>query len=90
RSQGLGRRLGRTFQQHRLERGVWGMHVIAREEEGEDHLSAYLCRERGYKIVSIKRNTVWEKLTGKKWYAKLLVGDARQSSEGDPDASPNQ
>ncbi|UCE52270.1 MAG: hypothetical protein JSV31_23880 [Desulfobacterales bacterium] len=89
RSEGLGRRLGRTFRQHRLKRGVWGTHIIIREEEGQDNLSAYFCRERGYKIVSIKRNTVWEKVTGKKWYAKLLVCDARQFSEGDPDASPN-
>ena len=87
RSQGLGRRLGRTFRRHRLKSGVWGMHIIIREEEGDDKLSAYFCRERGYKIVSVKRNTVWEKVTGKKWYAKLLVCDARQFSQGDPDAT---
>ena len=63
------------------------MHVIVREEAGDDNLSAYLCRERGYQIVSVKRNTVWEKLTGKKWYAKLLVCDARQSSREDPAAT---
>lgn len=87
RSGGLGDRLSYTFRQHILERGVRGIHVIVREEEGKDDLSSYLCRERGYKILSIKRNTVWENVTGKRWYAKLLVCDFRQPSEGVPDAS---
>ena len=87
RSGGLGYRLSHTFRQHILDRGVKGIHVIIREEDGQDDLSSYLCRELGYKILSIKRNTVWENVTGKRWYAKLLVCDLRHRSEGVPDAS---
>lgn len=86
RSGGLGQRLNHTFRKHLLEKGVRGIHVIIREEEGKDDLSSYLCRELGYKILSIKRNTVWENITGKRWYAKLLICDLRQPSEGVPDA----
>ena len=44
-------------------------------------------RELGHKILSIKRSTMRENVTGKRWYAKLLACDLRQPSEGVPDAS---
>ena len=84
---GLGQRLSLATRQHMCESGIRGSHCLIREEERDDKLSTFLCRESGYKILNIKRSTVWEKVTGKKWYAKLLVRDLCPGSEGDHDAS---
>ncbi len=73
----LERRLSRAFRRYILLRGVQGLHTIIREPEGEDALSAFLCRERGYRIIAVRRNTLWEKSTGCKWYARLLVCDVK-------------
>ncbi len=75
RSHDLGRKLSRTFRQHLLNRGVRGIHVIIREPEGDESLSAFLCRELNYRIIETRRNTVWEKTTGRIWNARLLVCD---------------
>jgi ribosomal protein S18 acetylase RimI-like enzyme len=85
RSRNLGRRLNVQFRQYVLSRGVKGLHTIIREPEGEEALSAFLCRERGYRIVAVRRNTVWEKSTGRKWYARLLVCDAKPFAGEDED-----
>ena len=77
RSRHLGRRLSVAFHRYALSRGVKGMHAIIREPEGQEALSAFLCRERGYRIVAVRQNTVWEKSTGRKWYARLLVCDLK-------------
>jgi len=87
RDYGLGQRLSQTMYEHMLEQGVKGTHCIIREEEGCGEWSSFLCREMGYKILKMKRNTVWEKTTGKRWHAKLLVRDLNRSSIGDMDAS---
>ncbi|MDB9823172.1 hypothetical protein OAC89_05675 [Deltaproteobacteria bacterium] len=83
RSLGLGRKLSIAAGNHMRESGVIGSHCIIREEEGDNSLSDFLCRVRGYKILNIKRNTVWEKMTGKRWYAKLLVRDLSSDSDGE-------
>ena len=87
RGYGLGERLSKAMRKHWLQHGVKGYHCIIREEEGHSEVSSFLRREMGHKILKVKRNTVWEKITGKKWYAKLLVRDFRQISIGDMDAS---
>jgi ribosomal protein S18 acetylase RimI-like enzyme len=81
RSRHLGRRLGMAFRRYVLSRGVKGLHAIVREEEGKEALSAFLCRKRGYRIVAVRRNTLWEKSTGRKWYARLLVCDTEPLAE---------
>jgi ribosomal protein S18 acetylase RimI-like enzyme len=81
----LGRRLGIAFRRYALSRGVKGLHAIVREPEGQEGLSAFLCRERGFRIVAIRRNTLWEKSTGCKWYARLLLCDAKPHTEEDKD-----
>ena len=75
RGQGIGKRLSSITRRHLIDMGVRGSHSIVREEEGNDTLSGFLCREGGYRVLKTKRNTVWEKATGKRWYAKLLVRD---------------
>ena len=84
RGRGLGERLSIAAGRHMQEKGVTGSHCIIREEEGDNALSNFLCRERGYRIMKIKRNTVWEKVTGNRWYAKLLVRDLDSDSNGGP------
>jgi len=80
---GLGKRLSIAAGRRMFEKGVIGSHCIIREEEGDNSLSGFLCRERGYNILEIKRNTVWEKVTGKRWYAKLLVRDLHSDHDGE-------
>jgi hypothetical protein len=87
RSRNLGRRLSFASRKYILSRGVKGLHAIVREPEGKEVFSAYLCRERGYRIVAVRRNTVWEKSTGRKWYARLLVCDTEPlAGEGEDEA----
>jgi ribosomal protein S18 acetylase RimI-like enzyme len=73
----LGRRLAVAFRRYILSKGVKGLYAIIREQEGQELLSAFLCRERGYRIIAVRRNTLWEKSTGCKWYARLLVCDVK-------------
>jgi ribosomal protein S18 acetylase RimI-like enzyme len=81
----LGRRLGFVFRRYLLSRGVKGSHAILREPEGQEALSAFFCREKGYRIVAVRRNTAWEKPTGRKWYARLLVRDLKPLAGEDED-----
>jgi GNAT superfamily N-acetyltransferase len=84
RGRGLGERLSIAAGRRMREKGIIGSHCIIREEEGDNSRSGFLCRERGYEIMKIKRNTVWEKVTGNRWYAKLLVRDLRSDYNGEP------
>ena len=87
RGYGLAGKLALMAYSRALEIGLRGSHQVIREEEGDDRLSTFVCREFGFKIVAVKRQTVWDKMTGKKWFAKLLVCDFHPESEGKPDAS---
>jgi hypothetical protein len=86
RGEGLGRRLGNAFRRNALARGVRGMHAIVREPEGDESLSSFFCRERGYRIADIRRSTVWEKATGRIWYTRLIVCDLKPIPEEAVDA----
>jgi GNAT superfamily N-acetyltransferase len=77
RGRNLGRQLAAAFHHNALLKGVTGRHAIIREPEGQETLSAFLCRERGYRIIAVRRYTLWEKSTGCRWYARLLVGDMK-------------
>jgi hypothetical protein len=79
----LGRRLNIPFRRYVLSKGVQGLHTVIREEEGKEILSAFLCRERGYRIIAARRNTLWEKATGNKWYARLMICDAKPLADED-------
>jgi N-acetylglutamate synthase-like GNAT family acetyltransferase len=81
RGRGIGRELSRVFHEHARQQGVKGLYAVELEEEGDSRLSDFLCRERGYRILQERRHTVWEKATGKKWYAKLMVCDLEQERE---------
>ena len=81
----VGRRLNVAFRRYVLSKGIRGLHAIVREAEGKEILSEFLCRERGFRVIALGRSTVWEKATGCKWYAKLLVCDAQPLADEDGD-----
>ncbi len=87
RGHNLGLRLSMSLHTHLREQDVKGIHGLILEEEGDNSFSTYLCQKRGYRLVAVKRLTLWEKVTGKKGYLKLLVCDLRQGTEGSLDAS---
>ncbi len=87
RGQGLGEKLAFVSRRNIKKSGIRGFHLVIREEEGDDSLSTLVCRKLGYEILAVKRQTVWDKMTGKKWYAKLLVRDFISNPAGDIDAS---
>jgi hypothetical protein len=69
-----------AFHKQLMEHRVKGIHAII------PTFSTHLCHKRGYRLVAINRFTLWEKLTGKKWYLKLFVCDLHPSAEGSLDA----
>jgi hypothetical protein len=75
RGQKLGIRFGAVLRQHLKESGVEGLHATIIEEAGQEDWSAHLCRKRGYQLVASRKHALFEKLTGKEWYIKLLVCD---------------
>ncbi len=58
---------------HFREAGVRGVHGITPEREGDDTVSRLYCRIFGAKVIAVNRLSLPEKLTGQRWYAKLLV-----------------
>jgi GNAT superfamily N-acetyltransferase len=75
RSGGIGRVLNEVSRKNRTEQNLPGDHFIIREPEGEERLSEYFLRERSYRLLETRRFTLWDRVTGKKWYARLLVRD---------------
>jgi hypothetical protein len=69
----LGMRLGQTVIEHLRQAGVRGIHGSIAEEEGDDNLSRFYCHFYGARITEIKRFSLWETLTAKRWYAKLML-----------------
>jgi hypothetical protein len=86
RSRHLGYRVSLAFRRHVLEHGIRGIHATVIEPEGDEAVSSFLCRERGYRIMAVKRNTLWEKVTGQVWYARLLVCDLSGIHDEETDA----
>ncbi len=76
RSRGIGRKLNEVSRKQREGQNLPGDHIIIREPEGEERLSTYFQRERNYTLLETRRFTLWDRPTGKKWYARLLVRSA--------------
>lgn len=87
RGQKINLRLSMAFRKQLIEHRVKGIYGVIPEEEGDDTFSTHLSQKRGYKLIAVKRFTLWERLTGKKWYLKLFVCDLRAGTEGSLDAS---
>jgi hypothetical protein len=51
--------------------GLTGFHGIVMEEEGKN----VFARALRMKVLDVRRTTVWDAYTGKRWNAKLLVRD---------------
>jgi len=67
----LGRRLQHAFCDQLRLMGVPGLHGIVLEEVGKDAMAKAL----GVKLLQMRRTTVWDQATGKRWDAKLLGRD---------------
>lgn len=65
----VGRELVDTLAHRLRAHGVPGVHGIALEEPGRHSLARVL----GVKVLAARRTTVWDKCTGKRWDAKLIV-----------------
>lgn len=65
----LGRQLVDALAHHLRNSGIPGLHGIVLEEAGKDALA----RALDSRVLAVRRTTVWDKWTGKRWDAKLLV-----------------
>jgi len=75
RSGGIGRVINEVSRKQREAQNLPGDHIIIREPEGEERLSTYFLRERNYRLLETRRFTLWDRVTGKRWYARLMVRD---------------
>jgi len=71
----IGRRLGDVVMAHLREAGVRGLQGAVAEAEGDERLTEFYRRFYGARIAAVRRFSLWERLTGKRWYAKLVVID---------------
>ncbi|MCS6817444.1 MAG: hypothetical protein N0A16_10905 [Blastocatellia bacterium] len=77
----IGRRLGDVVMVHLRETGVRGIQGAVAEEEGDDRLTEFYRRFYGARIAAVRRFSLWERLTGTRWYAKLVVIDLHPIAE---------
>jgi GNAT superfamily N-acetyltransferase len=75
RNRGIGRLLGNAAVAHCVEHDFGGNHIIIREPEGEERLSRFYAEKRHYQVLEKRRFTLWDRPTGKRWYARLMVRD---------------
>ena len=81
RSCGVGLALSNEVARRMAQKGAQGTHMIIREPEGEEQLSRFYLEKRNYRLAAVKRFTLWDEPTGKKWYARLLVRDPDEIPE---------
>ncbi len=81
----IGHRFYRMLRQELLRRDVTAIHVIIAEEEGKEAHSNYFIRKLNFELVESKPFSLWEKLTGTKWFMKLLVYKVPSDSDDEPD-----
>jgi hypothetical protein len=75
----IGMRLGHAVMAHLREAGVRGIQGAIAEEEGDERLTHFYQRFYGARIAAIRRFSLWERITGTRWYAKLVVIDLQPS-----------
>ncbi len=71
----IGARLGEVVIAHLRDAGVRGIQGAVAEEEGDERLTQFYRRFYGARVAAVRRFSLWEKVTGKRWYAKLIVMD---------------
>ncbi len=69
----VGLRLGAVLKDHFRDEGIRGVQAGIPEEEGDDNSSRFCCRVLGGSVASVSRFSLGDILTGKPWYAKLIV-----------------
>ncbi len=60
---------------HLREAGVRAIHGMIFEEEDDDSVTRLYARFYGGRVVAMKRFSLWERYTGKPWYAKAIVAE---------------
>ncbi len=71
----IGMRLGQAVMAHLREAGVRGIQGAVAEPEGDEQLTHFYARFYGARIAAVRRFSLWERITGTRWYAKLVVID---------------
>ncbi len=71
----VGMRLLEAFFDHLRQAGVKGVHGMLPEEDGDDTVSRAYCRILHARVAAVRRFTLGEKLTGKRWSIKLILLD---------------
>ncbi len=77
----IGRRLGDAVMAHLREAGVRGLQGAVAEAEGDERLTEFYRRFYGARIAAVRRFSLWERITGTRWYAKLVVIDLQPMAE---------
>ncbi len=78
----IGMRLGQVVMAHLREAGVRGIQGAVAEPEGEEQLTHFYTRFYGARIAAVRRFSLWEQITGMRWYAKLVVIDLHSEIAG--------
>lgn len=71
----IGKRLGDVVMAHLRGAGVRGIQGAVAEAEGDARLTDFYRRFYGARIAAVRRFSLWERVTGTRWYAKLVVID---------------
>lgn len=71
----LGMKLAETVITHLRQAGVRGIQGAIAEPEDDENLSLFYRRVYGARVTAVRRFSLWEMFTDKRWYAKMVVID---------------
>ena len=66
-------RLGDALIRHLCERGVRGLHGQIAEPDNQDFITGRTQTLYGCRVATRRRFTLWSRITGERWYLKLLT-----------------
>ena len=75
-------RLGDALFQHLRAAGVAGVHGQIPEPENQDYISNRVLTLYGFKLIEVRPFSLWTRLTGERWFFKLLELDLRSPRTG--------
>jgi hypothetical protein len=71
----LGMKLAEAVIAHLREAGVRGIQGAIAEPEDDENLSLFYRRIYGARVTDVRRFSLWEMFTDRRWYAKMVVID---------------
>jgi hypothetical protein len=80
RGQGIGFRLGVEYHDYLRAQGVKGLHAMSVEKAGEERISKYLCKKRGYQLAATQAHPLLEKVTGQKYVLQVVICDLEEEA----------